>query len=143
LELRNIGNGAAVNIEVDDVRVKYAENAFAQIRFDRFVFLEPNRDSSPTQKFAHLRLFVDNEALAPEDPSEFATWVIPSEFRSSPVSFLREHTKEDKITFVLRFQDVDGLRYEQSATMQVDGNSLRPSKIGMVTMATKNLSCPV
>ncbi|MGZ8843989.1 MAG: hypothetical protein ACXW18_10030 [Pyrinomonadaceae bacterium] len=130
LELRNIGNGAAVNIEVDDVHVSYAENAVARFRFDRFVFLEPNRDSSATQKFAHLRIFIDNEANLPEDATEFATWVMPSEFGSNPISFLKAHTEEDRVTLAMRFQDVDGLRYQQRVTMQIDGNKLHPLKLG-------------
>jgi len=129
LELRNIGNGAAVNIEVDDVHIKYEENAVARFRFDRFVFLEPNKENSATQKFAHLRIFIDNEALAPEDPTEFATWVIPSEFINNPISFLKEHGEKDRITLAMRFQDVDGLRYKQCVTMRIDGNNLSPLKL--------------
>jgi len=117
LELRNIGNGAAVNIAIDDISLRYEQNAFAIIRFDRFVFLEPNKDNSNTQKFAHLRIFIDNEVPAPEDPIEFATWSIPSDFRSNPIAFVGKYFREQKITLVVRFQDVDGYSYSQSVTM--------------------------
>ena len=131
LELRNIGNGPAVNIEVNHIRVNYADNAFARIRFENFLYLEPNKETSPTQKFAHLRILIDNEAIEPTDPADFATWLVPSEFQTSPVSFLGEYNNDPKINLLLRFENVNGLRYEQSAVMQVDKSSLRPSRLGV------------
>ena len=130
LELRNIGNGAAVNIAIDDIRLKYADNAFARIRFDKFVFLEPNKENSPTDKFAHLHIFIDNEDTAPPDPVEFATWSVPLDYRDNPSAFFRAQTKEQEITLLVRFQDVDGASYSQSVTMGIEGNNLRPLELG-------------
>lgn len=110
--------------------MKYGENAFARIRFDKFVFLEPNKDNSPTQKFAHLRIFIENEDAPPEDPVEFVTWSIPSDFSTNPVAFFRAHTEEQKITLVLRFQDVDGTKYDQSVLMGVEIDRLLPIELG-------------
>lgn len=120
----------AINIAIDDIRLKYAENAFARIRFNKFVFLEPNKENSSTQKFAHLPIFIDNEDVEPEDPSEWATWSIPGEFSTNPIAFFRSHTKEQKVSLVVRFEDVDGACYSQSVIMGIDGDSLRPLELG-------------
>ena len=130
LELRNIGNGAAVNIAIDDIKLQYGENAFARIRFDKFLFLEPNKDNSNTQKFAHLRIFINNEDLAPEDPAEFATWSIPLDFTTNPIAFFRKYTKEQKVTLTVRFQDVDGTKYVQSVLMGIEIDKLLPIELG-------------
>jgi hypothetical protein len=65
-----------------------------------------------------LGLFLfDNEDIAPPDPVEFATWSVPLDYRDTPSAFFGAQTKEQEITLMVRFQDVDGASYSQSITM--------------------------
>ena len=130
LELRNIGNGAAVNISVDDINLRYGEDSVARIRFENFLFLEPNKENSPTQKFAHLRIFINNDDIAPSDPVDFVTWSIPLDFGHNPVAFITTYSKQPHASLVVRFEDVDGASYYQSVTMTVEGNTLRTLQLG-------------
>lgn len=90
MELVNIGNGTAVNIVVDDLKLRYEENEYARIRFGELLYLEPAKNNSNSERSAHVRIFSGNVvAIPPNDPAEWATWAIPEEFNPRPVEFLQ------------------------------------------------------
>lgn len=130
LELRNIGNGSAINIAVADILVRYEEKWFARIRFEKFAFLEPNKENSSTQKFAPLRIYIESDSAEPSDPAEFASWIISEDYVPDPVPFLARYSKEKKTTLAVRFQDVDGNRYCQSVVMKIDRDKLQLLELG-------------
>jgi hypothetical protein len=133
LEIVNIGNGTAVNISIDDIEVRYEAGATARIRFGKFLFIEPTRSNSRIDKVAAIPLSIDNENIINYEPDDFDAFVkalVPEEFRDEPTKFLQKHSKE-KIAVLLRFQDIDGTRYEQSAIVGLDQNKPYPLELGV------------
>ena len=134
LELVNIGNGTAVNISVDDIPVMYVEGATARVRFDRLLFLEPTKSNSKIDKAAPIRFIIDHDNSAPET---IKTALVQAHYRDEPAKVLQEYAKP-KITIVVRFQDIDGTTYAQSAILGLDQDNPYPLELGLPTMQPDN-----
>jgi hypothetical protein len=137
LELVNIGNGTAVNVSVDDIEVKYETDASACIRFGKFLFIEPTKSSSKIDKVAPIPLFIDNENNINYDSDDFDAFVkaeVPEQYRDEPTMFLQKHANEKRIAILVRFQDIDGTRYKQSAILGLDQDKPYPLELGVPTM---------
>jgi hypothetical protein len=138
LELVNIGNGTAVNISIDDIEVTYEAGATARIRFGKFLFIEPTKSNSKIDKVAAIPIFIHNEDIINYEPDDFDAFVkalVPEDYRDEPTLFLQKHAKE-KITLLLRFQDIDGTKYEQSTILGLDQDRPYPLELGLPKKVT-------
>lgn len=133
LELVNIGNGTAVNIAVDDIQVMYEEEATAFVWFRKFLFLVPVKSSSTIGKTAWMQMFIVNENIG-ISPEEFVKSQSPERYRDMPAKFVQDHTKEKEIAILIRFQDIDGTKYEQSVILGLDQDNPSALKLGVPRM---------
>jgi hypothetical protein len=117
LQLTNIGNGTAVNISVDDIELQYEEGAVAWITFQRYVFLEPTKSTSALPKTAHLRMWIRNPNVASENMVQA---IVPELYSEEPAMFLKKCMDDQNVTIAVRFQDIDGTSYLQSAILGLD-----------------------
>jgi hypothetical protein len=99
LELNNIGNGIAININIDPVEIRFPSLESRQIIFEKALMLGPR----------------ENTCLESKDIFKSGR-----EYKANHLTFLRRQAHYNAVLNI-RFQDIEGNKHIQTLKMGIDG----------------------